>query len=413
MMAEKSILWNHFGSEWYMSKKKKGDLSTIQNIWKWVERIGGILAIAAIFVGVISYVITLRNDINNLTDKIDAQNDQISSLESTLREEIQQVSQDMDNFSDDISDDMSSVKEIITALSVKVFDYRPTGFFASAITSTYDGVDAPYFSESPQISAMSYVVYSASNPEREYTAAEVAEQPLLLPYTENGNEIYFYGQLDSAGNWDGRCIVNIYDGNVLQLITDAIYDGGTLLSCKQAFPDTVTSGEDVWVISERKVEDGFSTGETYRYFRSDDYTKSFSLDNVEPDDILNVDEFSAQITSTLEGYYRGEISDGQYNDDSGDAYFVKFFEDGTVRTLYVGNFKDGQFNDQTGNAWMIGKLEIGAFYSFYQGPFKNSASSKNPCYWEEPISIDRIQEILKEFGFTSAVNLNWTAGSSI
>ena len=114
----------------------------------------------------------------------------------------------------------------------------------------------------------------------------------------------------------------------------------------------------------------FSTGETYRYFRSDDYTKSFSLDNVEPHDILNVDEFSAQITSTLEGYYCGEISDGQYNDDSGDAYFVKFFEDGTVRTLYVGNFKDGQFNDQTGNAWMIGKLEIGALYSFYQGPLK-------------------------------------------
>lgn len=303
--------------------------------------------------------------------------------------------------------------EIIQKIFSHFFVYRPTVFFASAITSTYDGVDAPYSSESPQISAMSYVVYSASNPEREYTAAEVAEQPLLLPYTENGNEVYFYGQLDSAGNWDGRCIVNIYDGNVLQLITDAMYDGGTLLSCKQAFPDTVTSGEDVWVISERKVEDGFSTGETYRYFRSDDYTKSFSLDNVEPDDILNVDEFSAQITSTLEGYYCGEISDGQYNDDSGDAYFVKFFQDGTVRTLYVGNFKDGQFNDQTGTAWMIGKLEIGASYSFYQGPFKNSVSSRDSCYWEEPISTDRIQEILKEFGFTSAVNLNWTAGSSI
>lgn len=409
MMAEKSILWNHFGSEWYMSKKKKGGLSTIQNIWKWVERIVGIVTILGCLVAVVCYINTLRNDIDYLTDKIDAQNTQISSLESSLREEIHQVSQDMDSF----SDDMSSVKEIITALSVKVFDYRPTVFFASAITSTYDGVDAPYSSESPQISAMSYVVYSASNPEREYTAAEVAEQPLLLPYTENGNEVYFYGQLDSAGNWDGRCIVNIYDGNVLQLITDAMYDGGTLLSCKQAFPDTVTSGEDVWVISERKVEDGFSTGETYRYFRSDDYAKSFSLDNVEPDDILNVDEFSAQITSTLEGYYCGEISDGQYNDDSGDAYFVKFFEDGTVRTLYVGNFKDGQFNDQTGNAWMVGKLEIGASYSFYQGPFKNSVSSKDPHYWEEPISTDRIQEILKEFGFTSAVNLNWTAGSSI
>ncbi|MHA5221262.1 hypothetical protein [Dysosmobacter sp. Phy] len=409
MMAEKSILWNHFGSEWYMNKKKKGGLSTTPDISKLVGLVAGILTILGCLVGVVRYINTLRNDIDYLTDKIDAQNTQISSLESSFREEIQQVSQDMDSF----SDDMSSVKEIITALSVKVFDYRPTVFFASAITSTYDGVDAPYSSESPQISAMSYVVYSASNPEREYTAAEVAEQPLLLPYTENGNEVYFYGQLDSAGNWDGRCIVNIYDGNVLQLITDAMYDGGTLLSCKQAFPDTVTSGEDVWVISERKVEDGFSTGETYRYFRSDDYTKSFSLDNVEPDDILNVDEFSAQITSTLEGYYCGEISDGQYNDDSGDAYFVKFFQDGTVRTLYVGNFKDGQFNDQTGTAWMIGKLEIGASYSFYQGPFKNSVSSRDSCYWEEPISTDRIQEILKEFGFTSAVNLNWTAGSSI
>lgn len=61
---------------------------------------------------------------------------------------------------------------------------------------------------------------------------------------------------------------------------------------------------------------------------------------------------------------------------------------------------------------MVGKLEIGASYSFYQGPFKNSVSSKDPRYWEEPISTDRIQEILKEFGFTSAVNLNWTAGSS-
>lgn len=409
MMAEKSILWNHFGSEWYMNKKKKGGLSTTPDISKLVGLVAGILTILGCLVGVVRYINTLRNDIDYLTDKIDAQNTQISSLESSFREEIQQVSQDMDSF----SDDMSSVKEIITALSVKVFDYRPTVFFASAITSTYDGVDAPYSSESPQISAMSYVVYSASNPEREYTAAEVAEQPLLLPYTENGNEVYFYGQLDSAGNWDGRCIVNIYDGNVLQLITDAMYDGGTLLSCKQAFPDTVTSGEDVWVISERKVEDGFSTGETYRYFRSDGYTKSFSLDNVEPDDILNVDEFSAQITSTLEGYYCGEISDGQYNDDSGDAYFVKFFQDGTVRTLYVGNFKDGQFNDQTGNAWMIGKKQIGASYSFYQGPFKNSVSSRDTRYWEEPISTDRIQEILKEFGFTSAVNLNWTAGSSI
>lgn len=83
------------------------------------------MTILGCLVAVVCYINTLRNDIDYLTDKIDAQNTQISSLESSLREEIHQVSQDMDSF----SDDMSSVKEIITALSVKVFDYRPTVFF--------------------------------------------------------------------------------------------------------------------------------------------------------------------------------------------------------------------------------------------------------------------------------------------
>ena len=64
-----------------------------------------------------------------------------------------------------------------------------------------DGIDVPYInSGSSQISAVSHIVYSASNPEWEYTAAEVAGQLLLLPYTENENEVYFYSQLDFAGN---------------------------------------------------------------------------------------------------------------------------------------------------------------------------------------------------------------------
>lgn len=73
---------------------------------------------------------------------------------------------------------------------------------------------------------------------------------------------------------------------------------------------------------------------------------------------------------------------------------MKFFEDGTVRTLYVGGFENGQFDDQSENAWMIGKLRIGAEYSYYQGPFKNGVSSQESRYWEEPITVERIEEIL-------------------
>ena len=49
---------------------------------------------------------------------------------------------------------------------------------------------------------------------------------------------------------------------------------------------------------------------------------------------------------------------------------VKYFPDGLVRTLYVGAFANGQFEDQSGNAWMIGKNKPEESYSYYKGPFK-------------------------------------------
>ena len=147
--------------------------------------------------------------------------------------------------------------------------------------------------------------------------------------------------------------------------------------------------------------------------RSEEHVKSFDMDNVEPNDILDADEFSAQIVSPLEGYYCGQISNGRYKDDSGNAYFAKFFEDRIVRTLYAGTFQDGQFNDQSGDAWMIGKLEEGAPYSFYRGPFENGASSRDPRYWEKPVSINRIQELLNDFQVSIHVELKWTVGAPL
>ena len=87
--------------------------------------------------------------------------------------------------------------------------------------------------------------------------------------------------------------------------------------------------------------------------------------------IFSADAFEDSLTGYLEGFYSGNTSNGQFNDDTSTAYMVKHFSDGTIKTLYVGNFRNGQFNDTTGNAWMVGTTAPGEPYSY-------SACQKTP-----------------------------------
>lgn len=82
---------------------------------------------------------------------------------------------------------------------------------------------------------------------------------------------------------------------------------------------------------------------------------------------------------------------------------VKFFEDGTVRTLYVGNFKNGMFNDYTGNAWIISKVDNDYFY--YKGNFDNGMITDTNTM-EIPISQKDIETIANETYFNC--ELKWS-----
>lgn len=370
-----------------------------------------VIALIGIFITACATLIwrlsAVSTSVENLSKQISSQSAYMKDIETHLQSELTKLSEDVDL----LSQEASSLRENIAMLNVKVFDYHPTSMLSAAITNTYDGIDAPSTSTPIKLASSSYVVYSAIFPNKEYTVSQIADQPMLLSYIENGNEIYFYGQLDETGNWNGRCIVNIYQADELKLITDAQYDCGTLTSCKQVFPDTAFNHQRIWAISQRTVEDGVSSGETWRYLRSDSYKKTFSMQDAEVSDILGADQFRSEIRTPLEGYYCGDVSNGKYNDESGNAYFIKFFEDQTVRTLYVGTFKDGQFDDMTGNAWMIGKLQIGADYSYYKGPFENGSTRKDKHYWEEPLTMQRLFEILKDAHFQCNLNLRWESPS--
>lgn len=128
MMSEKCLL-NCFGSEWYMNSGKKCGISELHRKWEHIEGKLGLWAsfitVICVIGTVVNFASTLRSDVNHLTEQIRTQNEYITELESTLQREIDKVAEDVDDF----SGDMSSLREEIAAISVKVFDYRPTGFF--------------------------------------------------------------------------------------------------------------------------------------------------------------------------------------------------------------------------------------------------------------------------------------------
>ena len=185
------------------------------------------------------------------------------------------------------------------------------------------------------------------------------------------------------------------------------------MSFKQAFPNEnkTANNKDVWYISKRLVRDGFSSGETLSFFRAEPYKQGFSYDDVTSKDIITLDRFRGIIEGGLEGYYRGNSSNGSFSDDSGTAYMFKFFENSTVRTFYMGKFSNGTFEDQTENAWMIGRLGTDENYSYYKGPFSGGRPTKNPEKypenWELDIDQERINQLIADVDFPDDLKIVW------
>lgn len=243
--------------------------------------------------------------------------------------------------------------------------------------------------------------------QEEYTLDQLLDQKVLLYYKSNGEDIFFYGQFDDEGYYTGECITNVYKDGILKLITTANYSRGEMLHFVKVFPTTTKAGVDVWALSDRVVEKTYSSGETWYYIQNSAYHQSFESDSVTENDIISATNFLEDIDATLEGYYYGNTSDGQFNDDTGNACLVKYFENGTVRTLYVGKIKDGDLEDTTGNAWMIGKKDINqANYSYYKGPFTSGKSSEDSKYWINSVTQEWIDEYLQ--GMTFNCDLLWS-----
>jgi len=247
--------------------------------------------------------------------------------------------------------------------------------------------------------------------QEECNIEQMADQKLLLNYIDEEQQVFFYGQFDEDGYWTGNCVINTYKDGKLTLIIDADYNHGALLTFEQAFPnETKRQGRpDVWYFSKRTMKEDFSVGETWDYIRDGDVEQTFASDSVTADDILTTEDLRNKIgESALEGYYNGNTSDGWFNDDSGTAYMVKYFDDGSVRTLYVGRFKDGFPEDSTGDSWLIGRNDTTSSYSYYKGQVKKGGeptisfeSKSGDSHWKK--DPDWIVGLAKKFKNDRAV----------
>lgn len=372
-----------------------------------------LLVIPAICAGVYT-VITTSIKIDYITKKIDDQQVSIENIEKRLESErldrieaMMKTEEGMRTSIEKSKEEMRNyVKDIVSYASPTTL--KPTKTMIGALKKYAIIDDFTDKNEPGNITATTLVAYDIYTNE-EYTAEQIADQKVLLPYFDGDQEVYFYGELGPTGAWDGDCIINVYEHGKLTFIKEANYDNGKLLAGKQVFFyefEATQSNQLVWAISNRTNNGDHSEGETRIYKKDGDFLQKFEMDNVAPKDIINVSAFQKTITSNLLAYYCGSISNGLFSDESGTSYMIHFFENGTVKLLYVGNLKNGNFNDNTGNAWYIVKNED-TDYMYYKGYFKNGNidGSKPYSYLEPPLTLEQIEEIIGNRKFN--ISLRW------
>ena len=171
------------------------------------------------------------------------------------------------------------------------------------------------------------VVGIDSETNKNYRAENLRNKKLILTYVgPDGENIIFCGQFNSKQHWDGKCSINVYKKNRLILITDAEYEDGKILNYQQFLNNGQT-----FIISVRKNKDTYNTGETWNYkFDDKCIRKKINLSDISLKDIITVTEFKMKIKTTPLTYYNGRTSNGSYNDTTGNAYYIKYSENGSM-----------------------------------------------------------------------------------
>ena len=378
-------------------KKSKKVKKIFKIVFEIVVAIGSLSVIAAIvifftnnFHNINENMTKMQGDINNLSTEMQGLKEQNSIMYYDLYDRngiINKIINEMESKVDNIKDILgisviSATSDALSYVNEIYVDPNNNNLVSSSITeATCIGTD------------------SDGNA---YIAEDLINTTILLTYTEGDKEVYFLGQYNENYRWNGYCVTNAYymDGT-LYGICESNFENGQRLDYKSFYKEK----DNEWTYSNRVCTDEGNLGTSIGYTLEYNKVKNFTNTNVRVTDILYVDKFIEAVNPLMRKYYHGNTSGGVYNDDSGQAYYVEYFEDGTVKTLYQGNFIGGQFNDNTDEAWYIVK-EVNTRYMYYKGFFEDRAPLYNDGYeFENPINLERINEIIQDKSFEC--ELNW------
>lgn len=367
--------------------KKQKENRGSSNIWEVIKRVGSVLAVFGTVI-----LATLF-----FTDKFATINEKIGGLETrvdTMNTEMGEISTQVGDISKYLYED-DGVKDqlgmIIEALNLKVINVTED--------DTLSFLEDVYI-ENNDISNVS----SAFNAEMTvgtdsngnvYIAEDLIRETILLTYKEEGKEVFFLGQYNEDYHWDGYCVINTYNSNgTLYGICESNFDDGKRMDYKTII--SVDSESNKWGYYSRICDGESNMGISKEYVFEYGIEKNFTNTNVRRTDMLFVDNFMEKQDAVLTKYYYGRTSDKLYNDETGEAYLVKFNEDGTVRTLYVGSFKNGYPNDKSGNAWNIAYVDEKGYYVHNTGNFTNGYADKHSS---TEFTQEEIEELLVEYNF--------------
>lgn len=370
-------------------------------ISKWIKNnsseivVGVITAVVCTVGGTLfSYICTLptlkslSGDVKTLSTEVKEISTDTDELENTLDENIIEISSEIVEMKKGIAE-LNGFKETILSipslyLKMDEGDYNymeSASVEANSISSVGSG----------QLDANTYIGTDANG--IDYVAEEWVGETVLISYQEGGKEVYFLGQYNENYHWNGYCVTNAYNADgTFYGICESNFDDGKRLD----YVSFYYSGDNEWSYANRELINDENVGVTINYYIQDSKVKNFTPTNVRVTDILYADAYIGSADKYIIKYYAGNTINNVFNDTTGNAYEVKYDADGTVRMLYVGRFVDGNCNDVTGEAFSIVYSDEYDAYFYNTGKFIDGKAEEHS---DEPIIVDEINEIVKEYSF--------------
>ena len=143
---------------------------------------------------------------DNIEKNVDDLNSRIDTVESNFNQKIDETKSDISGDIEDVGDDITRLENLI----LPFLHLKPSAEVQQQITYAYGEVNRVEQSGGLILTSASVVAYNDHG--AEFTANQLSDIKLLLPYHEGKQNVFFYGQFDEENRWDGDCLVTISRG---------------------------------------------------------------------------------------------------------------------------------------------------------------------------------------------------------